>query len=495
MSSSSCKIMIQAVAAGAAQESSLPLPVKEIPGSYGIPFLSSIRDRLDFYYFQGQDDFFKTRIEKYSSTVFRVNMPPGPFMAHDPRVIAVLDAKSFDVLFDVSKVEKRNVLCGTYMPSTSFTGGYRVCAYLDPSEPTHAKIKQLLVTLLASRKFYVIPSFRSIYSSLFQTMESQLAASLGAKSDFNKLNDETAFDFLGDAFFGVSPSSTNLGTNGPSKATKWLFFQLCPLMTLGLPKILEELFLHTFPLPPFLAKSDYKALYAYFSSSTAPVLDTAEKLGLSREEACHNLLFATIFNSYGGFKVLFPGILKWLALADPNLHSQLAKEIRSVVQAEGGKVTLAAIEKMELTKSVVYEALRMDPPVKFQYGKAKHDLVIESHDAAYKVSKGEMIFGYQPFATKDTRVFENGDKFVGDRFVGEQGKKLLKHVLWSNGHETESPTVENKQCAGKDFVVLIGRLLLVEFFLRYDTFTAEVGTLLLGAQVTITSLTKATSFI
>ncbi|KAM0938029.1 putative hydroperoxide dehydratase [Dioscorea sansibarensis] len=490
MSSSASKIMIQAVAGGA-QESSLP--VTEIPGSYGIPFLSPIRDRLDFYYFQGQDDFFKTRIEQYGSTVFRVNMPPGPFMARDPRVIAVLDAKSFDVLFDVSRVEKRDVFTGTYMPSTSLTGGYRVCSYLDPSEPTHAKIKQLLFNLLASRKSYVIPSFRSFYSSLFQTMESQLAASPGAKSDFNKLNDVTAFDFLGDAYFGVRPSSTNLSTNGPSKATKWLFFQLCPLMTLGLPKILEELFLHTFPLPPFLAKSDYKALYAYFSSAAAPVLDTAEKLGLSREEACHNLLFATVFNSYGGVKVLFPGILKWLALADPKLHSELAKEIRSVVKAEGGKVTLVAIEKMELTKSVVYEALRMDPPVKFQYGKAKQDLVIESHDAAYKVSKGEMIFGYQPFATKDTRVFENGGEFVGNRFVGEQGKKLLKHVLWSNGHETESPTVEDKQCAGKDFVVLVGRLLVVEFFLRYDTFTAEVGTQLLGAQVTVTSLTKVTS--
>ncbi|KAJ0981778.1 hypothetical protein J5N97_010033 [Dioscorea zingiberensis] len=479
-------------AAGGGDEEPL-LPVKKIPGSYGIPFLSPIRDRLDFYYFQGQDDFFKSRIQQYGSTVFRVNMPPGPFMARNSQVIAVLDAKSFPVLFDVSKVEKRDVFTGTYMPSTSLTGGYRVCSYLDPSEPAHAKIKQLLFTLLASRKSYVIPSFRTSYASLFQTMESDLAASTGAKSDFNKLNDTTAFDFLGDAYFGVVPSSTSLGNEGPSKASKWLFFQLCPLMTLGLPKILEELFLHSFPLPSFLAKSDYKALYGYFSSAAAPVLDAADKLGLSREEACHNLLFATIFNSYGGVKVLFPGILKWLALADPKLHSRLADEIRSAVKAEGGKVTLAAIEKMELTKSVVYEALRMDPPVKFQYGKAKHDLVIESHDSSYMVSKGEMIFGYQPLATQDTKVFENGGEFVGDRFVGDEGKKLLKYVLWSNGHETENPTVRDKQCAGKDFVVLVGRLLVVEFFLRYDTFTAEVGTILLGAQVTFTSLTKATS--
>jgi len=190
--------------------------------------------------------------------------------------------------------------------------------------------------------------------------------------------------------------------------------------------------------------------------------------------------------------VLFPGILKWIANAGPGLHAQLAQEIRTAVREAGG-VTLLAIEKMELTKSVVYEALRMDPPVKFSQAKAKQDLIVESHDAAYKVKKGEILFAYQPFATMDEKVFENAKEFVPDRFVGEKGKELLKYLVWSFGPETEAPTVDNKQCAGKDFVVLISRLLLIEFFLRYDTFTADVGTLLLGAQVTMKSVKKATT--
>ncbi|URD72202.1 Allene oxide synthase [Musa troglodytarum] len=465
--------------------------VKEIPGGYGMPFVSPIRDRLDFYYFQGADKYFQSRVDKHHSTVLRLNVPPGPFMASDPRVVAVLDAKSFPVLFDVSKVEKKNVFTGTYMPSTSLTGGYRVCSYLDPSEPSHAKVKQLLFNVLASRKDAVIPAFRTNFTGLFQTMESQLASA--GKSDFNKLNDNTSFDFLGEAYFGVRPSSTELGSTGPTKSTKWLFLQLCPLMTLGLPKILEELLLHTFPLPPLIAKGDYKALYKYFSDAAGSALDSVEKLGLSREEACHNLLFATVFNSYGGMKVLLPGILGWLAKAEESLHAQLAKEIRAAVAGEGGKVTLNAVEKMELTRSVVYEALRMDPPVKYQYGKAKQDLVIESHDAAYQVKKGEMIFGYQPLATRDPKVFDKAEQFIGDRFLGDEGKKLIKYVVWSNGPETETPSVANKQCPGKELVVLVGRLLVVEFFLRYDTFTADVGTILLGSQVTVTSLTKSSA--
>ncbi|TVU47859.1 hypothetical protein EJB05_07473, partial [Eragrostis curvula] len=468
--------------------SSAPRPV---PGSYGLPVIGAVRDRLDFYYFQGQDKYFESRVDRYGSTVVRVNVPPGPFMARDPRVVALLDAKSFPVLFDLSKVEK-NVLTGTFTKPTSLTGGYRVCAYLDPSHPTHGKVKQLLLSILLSRKDAVVPAFFSNFSKLLDTVESQLAQ--GGKADFNKLNDATSFDFIGESYFGVRPSATDLGKDGPTKAAKWLFWTIHPLVSLGIPMIIQEPLLHTFHLPPFLVKGEYKALYKYFFTAASQALDTAETLGLSREEACHNLLFATILNSYGGLKVLFPGILANVANAGQKLHENLVAEIRGAVAEAGGKVTFAALEKMELTKSVVLESLRLDPPVKFQYGRAKTDLQIESHDAVFQVKKGELLFGYQPCATKDARVFgPTAREFVGDRFVGEEGRNLLKYVYWSNGRETEDPSPDNKQCPGKDFVVLVGRLLLVELFLRYDTFTAEFSKELLGIKVVFTGVTKATT--
>lgn len=153
---------------------------------------------------------------------------------------------------------------------------------------------------------------------------------------------------------------------------------------------------------------------------------------------------------------------------------------------------MRAMEQMPLMKSVVYEAFRIEPPVPLQYGKAKSDLVIESHEKRFKVKEGEMLFGYQPFATKDPKIFERAEEFVGDRFVGE-GEKLLRHVLWSNGPENQNPTVDNKQCAGKDFVMLVSRLLVVELFLRYDSFEIQVGASPLGSSVTLTSL-KTASF-
>ncbi|KAA8528598.1 hypothetical protein F0562_035953 [Nyssa sinensis] len=91
-----------------------------------------------------------------------------------------------------------------------------------------------------------------------------------------------------------------------------------------------------------------------------------------------------------------------------------------------------------------------------------------------------MLFGFQPFATKDSKIFKRLEELVVDRFVGDEGEKLLKYVLWLNGPETETPMVGNKQCEGKDLVVFASRLFVAELFLRYDSFETESGTSALG---------------
>ncbi|KAJ4744786.1 Allene oxide synthase [Rhynchospora pubera] len=467
------------------------VPIRKVPGDYGLPLIGPLRDRLAYFYFEGRDEFFKNRVRKYGSTVFRLNMPPGPFVAKDPRVIALLDAASFPVLFDTSLVEKRDLFTGTYMPSTDLTGGFRVCSYLDPSEPHHAPLKKFLFFLLASRRQEIIPEFSRTFGSLFENLEDELAKK--GKADFGGPNDQAAFDFLSRALFGQDPAETKLGRDAPKLIRKWVLFQLGPLLTLGLPPYLEDLLLHSFMLPPALVKSDYNRLAEFFKESAGPVLDEANRLGISQDEAVHNLVFAICFNTFGGLTILFPNLVKLIGRAGARLHGKLAQEIRSAVRDSGGVVTMRAIEEsMPLTKSVVYETLRIEPPVPVQYGRAKHDMVVQSHDAGYQVKAGEMLFGYQPMATKDPRVFDRAEEFVPDRFVGEEGEKLLKYVMWSNGPETESPTVDNKQCAGKDFVVLVARLLVVELFMRYDSFEIEVGTSPLGSSVKMTSLKKST---
>ncbi|XP_058761403.1 allene oxide synthase 3-like [Vicia villosa] len=470
------------------------LPLKQIPGSYGLPFFGPIFDRHDYFYNQGRDKFFSTRIQKYNSTIFRTNMPPGPFISSNPRVIALLDAASFPILFDNKKVEKHNVFDGTFMPSTNFTGGYRVCAQLDTTEPNHALIKGFFLNQLLLRKDSFVPLFRSILSEAFNEIEEGLSGKSG-KADFNTIFSVASFNFMFRLFCdNKDPSETKLGSQGPKMSDTWILFQLFPIETLKLPKIfnyLEDLLLRTLPFPACLTSSSYKKLYEAFSSSAVTLLNEAEKAGLKRSEACHQLIFIACFNSYGGFKNQFPTLFKLVGLSGQELHKELATEIRTVVKQEGG-VTIQALEKMPLVKSVVYETMRIEPIVRYQYAKAREDLIVESHDAAFEVKKGEMLFGYQSFATKDPKIFDDAEVFVPKRFVGE-GEKLLKYVLWSNGKETDEPSVDNKQCPGKNLVVLLCRLFLVEFFLRYDTFTFETKEAVVGVSITITSLTKAST--
>nr|XP_016440427.1 PREDICTED: 9-divinyl ether synthase-like isoform X2 [Nicotiana tabacum] len=470
------------------------LPLKEIPGDYGLPFFGAIKDRYDFHYNQGADAFFRTRMKNYQSTVFRTNVPPGPFNAPNSKVIVLVDAVSYPILFDNSKVDKENYFEGTFMSSTAFNGGYKVCGFLGTTDPKHSTLKGLFLSTLAKLHDKFIPIFISSISELFTSLEKELSEK--GSSYFNPISDNLSFEFLFRLFCeGRSPTDTSLGTGGPKAVDKWVFFQLAPLISLGIkfvPNFLEDLVLHTFPLPYFPVKSDHQKLYNAFYNNMGSILDEAEKLGVKRDEACHNYVFLAGFNSYGGMKVFFPALIKWVGTAGLSLHSRLANEIRTTVKTEGGGVTFAALEKMTLVKSVVYETLRMDPPVPFQTVKARKDIVITSHDASFLVKKDELIFGYQPLATRDPKVFKNPEEFNADRFVGD-GEKLLKYVYWSNGKETDDPTVNDKQCPGKDLIVLLGRIFLVELFLRYDTFEIEFGKLLLGSKVTFKSVTKATS--
>ncbi|CAM8977617.1 unnamed protein product [Rhodiola kirilowii] len=466
------------------------LPIREIPGDYGLPIVGPIKDRRDYFYSEGgRDAFFNSKMAKYKSTVFRANMPPAPFISKDSRVIVLLDGKSFPVLFDNSKVKKKDLFTGTYMPSLELTGGYRMVSYMDPEEPNHAKLKELIFQLLKSSSRRIIPEFRTNFTNLFDELEIGLATK--GKASFVEANDQASFNFLARSLYGVNPVDTKLGLDGPKIVQKWVLFQLGPVLTLGLPKLIEELTFHSFRLPPKLIKSDYQRLYDFFYESATPILNSAAENGISRDEACHNLVFATCFNSFGGMKIFFPNMLKWIGRAGMSLHTKLAAEVRGVIRSNNNTITMTAIECMPLLKSVVYECFRIEPPVPLQYGKAKRDLIIESHDNAFQVKKGEMLFGYQPFATKDPRIFDRPEEFVADRFVGD-GEKLLEHVLWSNGPETGTPTVSNKQCAGKDFVVLVARLLLVELFLRYDSFDIVAEKSALGAALTVTSLKRAT---
>ncbi|KAI3769656.1 hypothetical protein L6452_00765 [Arctium lappa] len=454
------------------QPSPTSLPIRTIPGSYGLPLIGPLVDRLNYSWFQGADAFFRKRIEKNQSTVFRTNVPPSfPFFLVNPNVVAVLDCKSFAHLFDMEIIEKKNILVGDFMPSTKFTGDRRVCAYLDPSEPQHEQLKNFTIDTLKRSSTIWIPTLTSLLDTMWDNIESQLASS--GPVNYIVPIQKFHFAFSSRCIAGADPqNSPDMAENGYIRMDRWLALQILPTAPINAFQPLVEIFLHSFPYPYFLVSRDYNKLYEFIEKEGKDVIERGQtEFNLSKEDTIHNLLFTIGFNSFGGFSIFFLSLLATLGSDKTGVQEKLRKEVRE--KAGGSGLSFGAVKEMEFVQSFVYETLRLNPPVTLQYGRARKDFKLSSYDSVFEVKKGELLCGYQPLVMKDPNVFDDPETFVADRFTKEKGKELLNYLYWSNGPQTGETSASNKQCAAKDFVPLTASLFLAHLFLRYDSVTIE----------------------
>ncbi|KAM1218448.1 hypothetical protein TB2_045566 [Malus domestica] len=462
------------------QQPPASLPVRTIPGTYGWPLLGPISDRLDYFWFQGPETFFKKRTEKYKSTVFRTNVPPSfpLFVNVNPNVIAVLDCKSFSYMFDMELVEKKNVLVGDFMPSVKFTGNLRTCAYLDTSEPQHSQIKNFAMDILKRSSMTWVPELTANLSTFFDTIEADVSKD-GSASYLIPLQ-KFMFKFLTKCLVGADPaSSPKIAKSGYAMLDRWLALQLLPTVKIGVLQPLEEILLHSFAYPSFLVSGDYNQLYQFIEEHGKEVVKRGETdFGLTKEVTIHNLLFVLGFNAYGGFSVFLPSLIGKIASDTTGLQAKIVKEVR---ENAGSTLSFDSVKNLQLVQSVVYEALRLNPPVPLQFARARKDFQLSSHDSAFDIKKGELLCGFQQQVMRDEKVFDEPDTFKPDRFM--KNKELLNYLYWSNGPQTGSPSESNKQCAAKDSVTLTATLLVAYVFQRYDSIT--------GSGTSITALEKA----
>ncbi|CAN6445672.1 unnamed protein product [Victoria cruziana] len=452
------------------------VPLKSIPGSYGPPLIGSIKDRLDYFWFQGQDNFFRSRVAKHQSTVFRTNIPPSfPFIDVDPRIVAITDCKSFEALFDMSVVEKKDILVGNYMPSARFTGDMRVLAYMDTSEERHAVIKTFAMETLKKASTTWVADLVESLRKMFESLEKEVKEK--GKASFVAPLQRFLFRFLCKALVGADPLAVpDMGEDGWIILDQWLALQLLPTVKTGvIPQPLEEIMLHSFPYPFFLVSNGYRKVYEFLKKEGRPFIDSAKKeYGLTEEEILHNIIFVIGFNAFGGFSVFLPSLLNAIGTDTTDLQGRLRAEVGREMEAHGGHLSFKAIENMNLVKSTVYEVLRLNPPVPLQFARARCDFELVSHDCKYGIKKGELMCGYQTLAMRDSRVFSDGEKFIADRFTKEKGgEALLDHLFWSNGPQTGTSTIHNKQCAAKDYVVSSAWLILAGIFSWYESFETD----------------------
>ncbi|XP_051125649.1 fatty acid hydroperoxide lyase, chloroplastic [Andrographis paniculata] len=468
-----------------------PTPQRmSIPGSYGFPVIGPLVDRLNYFWFQGPSDFFKNRIDKYKSTVFRTNVPPAfPFfLGVNPNVVAVLDVKSFAHLFDLDLVEK-NVLVGDFKPSLSFTGGMEVCAYLDTADPKHSQLKEFAIDTLRRSAATWTPEILSSLTTLFDEVDAQLSGGGGSVITLLLLVQQFLFTYLSRVLLGADPAAVpEMKKSGHIMVDRWLALQLAPTIPILALQPLVEIFLHSFPYPFFLVQSDYNKLASFIKSQAKEALHHAQtSYNLTESEAINNLLFMFGFNAFGGFTLFLPTLLTFLE-SQKDVHPQLRNEVRSTLKSSGSEtLSYEIVREMDLINSFVYEALRLSPPVPSQFGRARKDFDLTSHDAIYAIKKGEMLCGYQPLVMQDPKIFQSPADFVYDRFSDKKGgRELLKYLYWSNGPQQAGetcPAASNKQCPGRDFVPATVAFFLAFMFQRYDDIQISSGN--------ITALRKA----
>lgn len=456
------------------------LPVRTIPGAYGWPLLGPISDRLDYFWFQGPETFFKKRTDKYKSTVFRTNVPPSfpLFLGVNPNVVAVLDCKSFSHLFDMDLVEKKNCLVGDFMPSVKFTGDLRTCAYLDTSEPQHAQIKNFAMDILKRSSKIWVPELTANLSTMWDTIDADLSED-GSASYLFPLQ-KFIFTFFTKCLVGADVSSSpKIAESGYTMLDRWLALQLLPTVKIGVLQPLEEIFLHSFAYPSFLVSGDYNKLYQFVEEYGKEVVNRGQtEFGLRKEEAIHNLLFVLGFNAFGGFTVFLPTLISTIASDTTGLQQRIVKEVR---ENAGSTLSFESVKDLQLVQSVVYETLRLNPPVPLQFARARKDFQLSSHDSVFDIKKGEMLCGFQKQVMRDAKIFDDPETFKPDRFL--ENKELLNYLYWSNGPQTGSPSASNKQCPGKDTVILTACLFIAYVFQRYDSIT--------GTSSSITAVEKA----
>ncbi|CDY09763.1 BnaC07g32980D [Brassica napus] len=374
-------------------------------------------------------------------------------------------------------VDKRDVLIGDFRPSLDFYGGIRVGVFLDTTEPKHAKVKSFAMEILKRSSEVWLRELLSNLDTFWETVESDISKNDDGASYLIGLQ-RCIFNFLSTALTGANPSvSPDIAENGWKMLDKWLAIQVIPTTKIGILQPFEEIFLHSWAYPFFLVAGDYQKLYNFISENAGDVIRLGdEEYGLTRDETVHNLIFVLGFNAYGGFSVFLPSLIGRIAGDTSGLHERLRTEVRKVC-GSGSVLNFRTVNEMELVKSVVYETLRLNPPVPLQYARARGDFKISSHDAVYEVKKGELLCGYQPLVMRDANIFEDPEEFKPDRFVGQTGSKLLNYLFWSNGPQTGTPSESNKQCAAKDMVTITAALIIANLFLRYDKITGDAGSI------------------
>jgi cytochrome P450 len=162
----------------------------------------------------------------------------------------------------------------------------------------------------------------------------------------------------------------------------------------------------------------------------------------------------------------------WLLVQHPTVLQRAREEVvthigkewetQARLGCEMSETTYDALQKCEYLDAVARETLRLYPPA------ASTRIITDSHANAGGYRLGNAIIHLNFYAIqRDPDVWEDADSFIPDRFLGEEGKKMIassSFLPFSKGM---------RDCIGRYFALLETKIALAILISRYDAIIVD----------------------
>ncbi|MGE0321422.1 MAG: cytochrome P450 [Polyangiaceae bacterium] len=144
----------------------------------------------------------------------------------------------------------------------------------------------------------------------------------------------------------------------------------------------------------------------------------------------------------------------WLLTQNPEWALKVQAELDEVLQ--GRCPTLADMGRLDVTRRVLEEGMRLYPPVWLlaRMSTADHTL------AGYHVPKGRLVFVSPWLTHRDPKFFADPERFDPDRFLPESRAKLPKHAYFPF-------SAGQRKCIGDRFALLEAQIILAMLLSRF----------------------------
>ena len=182
-----------------------------------------------------------------------------------------------------------------------------------------------------------------------------------------------------------------------------------------------------------------------------------ESSSISYEDIIKEIVWATIFNAFGGIKSLVLSSLICLLKLKENDKLKIENEADMLFSS---KNYIEVLPTLNYINSFFLEVLRMFPPAPSVFGRAIKDFVLNSTSGRFLIKEGAQLNGQIYISQRDAMLFEHPDEFSIHR-----KQKAYGQINSFGGNISEECSITNHKCIGQQLATDVVKLFIV-FYIK-----------------------------